>query len=295
MKAYGHASLSGDVRARSVYNVAEQGKGTIMLGEMWAWKKIIIFCIPFALVLFGLLVWLFLRKTIRTRFRMARQLRDDPDIHEWLVVFGWSRKVLYVPMIIVSLIAFGVTLATSAPLVSRITGGCWLGVFFLNFLIDEYEMSIKVLMLFILCFLVLGLWLVFMDWLEPFIRFFRHLGISISAMGYLMIAMVFALAVAISWIRGLFYYVAITPNYLNLQVGPTETGEQISREEYSTRIDTGDFLERLLGFGRIIVTFSDQRRIPLVLLISRIGKRAKTLESIRGKLTFDLHQPMPEE
>ncbi len=265
-----------------------------MLGEMWGWKKIIIFLVPFVLVLFAAVGWVFLRKTIRTRFRMARQLRDDPDINEWLVVFNWSRKVLYIPAIIASLLAFIIMLITSDPLAAKITGGCWLGVFFLNFLIDEYEMSIKVLLIGILCVLVLGLWLVFMDWLEPFIRFFRYLGISISAMGYLMIAVVFTMAVLISWVRGLFYYVAVTPNYLNIQIGPTETGEQISREEYSTRIDTGDFLERLLGFGKLIVTFSDQRRQPVVLLISRIGRRARELESIRGKLVLDRHQPARE-
>ena len=105
---------------------------------------------------------------------------------------------------------------------------------------------------------------------------------------------IFLLAVVVSWIRGLFYYVAITPNYLNIQAGPTETGEQVSREEYGTRIDTGDFLERLLGFGRLIVTFSDPHRQPTVLLISRIGRRARTLESIRGKLAIERHQEVPE-
>jgi len=95
-------------------------------------------------------------------------------------------------------------------------------------------------------------------------------------------------------VRGLFYYVAITPNYLNIQSGPTETGEQVSREEYSTRIDTGDFLERLFGFGRIIITFSDTRRQPLFLLVGRIGKKASTLESIRGKLAVDRYQPVRE-
>lgn len=265
-----------------------------MLAQLWEWKKIAIFSIPFLLILLGLLAWLLMRRTIRTRFRMEIQLRADPDINEWLVVFGWSRKVLYVPAIFASLAACVIMFITDNELVARIVGGCWLGVFFLNFLIDEYEVSIKVLLIGILCLMVLGLWLVFMDWLLPFLRFFRHLGISISAMGYLMISVIFAMAVAISWIRGLFYYVAVTPNYLNVQIGPTETGEQISREEYSTRIDTGDFLERLLGFGRLIITFSDHRRQPMVLLISRIGKRAKRIESIRGKLVLDRYQPSRE-
>ena len=265
-----------------------------MLSEMWGWKKVAIFSAPLVFVAMGLLSWLFLRKTLRTRYRMSAQLRDDPDINEWLVVFNWSRKILYFPTILASLAAFVIMLLEPSSQTAEIVGGCWLGVFFLNFLVDEYEMSIRVLLIVVLCLLVLFLWLTFMDWLEPFLRFFGRLDIAISAMGYLMITLIFALAVAISWVRGLFYYVAVTPNYLNIQTGPTETGEQISREEYSTRLDTGDFLERLLGFGRLIITFRDHRRQPMVLLVSRIGRTAKRLESIRGKLVLDRNQPSRE-
>ncbi len=261
----------------------------------WDTTKWIIFLVPFFLLLAGGLGWLMLRKTLRTRTRVGNQLRDDPDINEWLVVFGWSRKVLYIPTIIAALCAC-VAMAFLQPggTGSRIVGGIWLGVFFLNFLVDEYEMSVKVLMILVLVILVLVLWLVFMGWLWAVLRAFGYIAFTMNWIAYLCFAFVFALAIAISWIRGLFYYVAITPNYMNIQVGPTETGEQISREEYSTRLDTGDFLERLLGFGRIIITFSDQRRQPMMLLVGRIGKRAQRLESIRGKLAFDLHQPARE-
>jgi len=256
----------------------------------WDWKKWLVFSIPFLLVLLGLLVWALARKTIRTRLQMARQLRDDPDIHEWLVVFNWSRKVLYGPTIVMSLIAAALTwLNVGNP---RTIGGFWLAVFFVNFLVDEYELNLKVILIGLLCIVAMVLWLIYLDWIESFFRFFRNLGIQIDAMGYLMIALIFLLAIAVSWIRGLFYYVAITPNYLNIQVGPTETGEQVSREEYSTRVDTGDFLERLQGFGRIVITFADQRRQPIMLLIGRVGKVARDLESIRGKLAMDIHQPV---
>lgn len=261
----------------------------------WPWQKWVIFAIPFAIVLFGLIAWALLRKTIRTRSRVNRHLRDDPDINEWLVVFNWSRKVLYVPTIIVSFIAAIIMYIAPEWAHAPIVGGAWLGVFFANFLVDEYELSIKVLLIGILCATVLVLWLTFMEWLMPFLRLFRHLAITINGTGYLIIALMFLLAIGISWLRGLFYYVAITPNYLNIQIGPTETGEQISREEYSTRVDTGDFLERLLGFGRIIITFADQRRQPMMLLVGRIGKRAAKLESIRGKIAVDRYATAASE
>ncbi len=259
----------------------------------WDWKKWVVFLLPFVLTAAGVLILYLMRKTIRTRMRMEKQLRADPDINEWLVIFGWSRKVLYVPTIVTSLLA-----AALSPLMNQtgeyILGGIWIAVFFLNFLVDEYEISIKVLLIIVLCGTVLYLWLLFMGWEDDFLRFLKKLKVSLNWLGYLLIALIMLMAVVIAWIRGLFYYVAITPNYLNIQVGPTETGEQVSREEYSTRVDTGDFLERLLGFGRVIVTFSDQRRQPLALLIGRIGKRAAKLESIRGKLAFDRLQPHRE-
>jgi hypothetical protein len=98
------------------------------------------------------------------------------------------------------------------------------------------------------------------------------------------------LTVGISWLRGLFYYVAITPNYIDIQVGPTESGEQIGREDYNTKIDTSDFLERLLGFGRISITFKDRSRPPLTLLVWRIHKKAEMLEQVRATFAVDRPQ-----
>jgi hypothetical protein len=256
----------------------------------WPTYKWVVFLIPFGLLLIGVGMLLLLRRTFRTRLHVERQIREDPDINEWLVVFGWSRKVLYLPTVLVSFVAAAIMYINPTWQHAGALGGIWLGVFFVNFLIDEYELSIKVLLIGLLLIAVLLLWLGLLDWLVPFARSFRKLAMEMSGTGYLIIAIIFLAAIGVAWIRGLFYYVAITPNYMNIQVGPTETGEQISREEYSTRVDTGDFLERLLGFGRLIITFADQRRQPMMLLIGRIGKRAARLESIRGKLAFDRYR-----
>jgi len=253
----------------------------------------VVMVLPLVLVAVGIGLCLLFRKTIRTRRRMAKQLRADQDIHEYLVTFNWTRKVLYIPTVLTSLVACVIMAIRGDGESTGMLGGIWVAVFFVNFLVDEYEISIKVLIIIILCVVGLYLWLSLLHWVDDFMRFFRHLGLDIDWMGYLLLAAIFSMAIVISWIRGLFYYVAITPNYMNIQVGPTETGEQISREDYSTRIDTGDFLERLFGFGRIIITFRDQRRQPIVMLVSRIGKVAKKLEAIRGKLAFDRLAPAP--
>ncbi len=257
----------------------------------WNTTQWIVFFVPGMLAALGVVIWLFMRKTIRTRLRVQKVLRADTDINEWLVVFNWSRKVLYWPMIVTSIVA---AVLTSTTDYDRAIGGIWLGVFILNFLIDEFELSVKVLTIVVLAVVTLLLWLAFLDWIDSLGGFFRQFGVLIDWRGYVILAGLFSAAVVFSYVRGLFYYVAVTPNYLNIQMGPTETGEQVAREEYSTRVDTGDFLERLMGFGRLVITFADQRRQPIVLLVSGIGRKASMLESLRSKLAIDRHQPAQE-
>jgi len=172
----------------------------------------------------------------------------------------------------------------------ELVGGIWLGVFFLNLLVEEYEVNLKVLLIAMLAVIALLLWLGLLGWIGPFLALFKNLGVRIDALGYLLIAAMFLLAIAISWLRGLFHYVAITPNYMNIQAGPTETGQHIGHEDYNTYVDTGDFLERLLGFGRIGITFRDRSRMPMMLLVGRIGRVAKRLEAIRSKIALDRPQ-----
>jgi len=265
----------------------------------WGWDKYVVLCIPFALMGLTALVFVLFRRTLRTRVRVGLQLKNDPDINEWLVCFNWSRKVLYIPAILASIVGAGVMLmidlgaipASAADVAARVVGGVWLAVFVLCFLVDEYEMSVKVLAIVVLFVLLVLLWLHLLGWLGSFLNALGRITVSMSWMGFLLIAAIFSIGVVVSWVKGLFYYVAITPNYMNIQVGLTETGEQISREDYNTRVDTSDFLERILGFGRIVVTFRDSRRLPMMLLVGRIGRKAQTLESIRGKLAVDRHQP----
>jgi len=263
---------------------------------MWTSNKMIALYILIGVAIAGVVTWLVLRKTVRTRLRLKAALIADPDINDWLIVFGWTPKVLYVPTMLASLVAALLMFLHEtqwsflASINPRIIGGVWFTLFVINFLVEEYDISIKLLLIGIVSAGFLFLWLHLLDWVGGFLGIFRHLGFSISGMGYLLVALIGLLTVGISWVRGLFYYVAVTPNYMNLQEGPTETGEQIGREDYNSRIDTGDFLERLLGFGRIVITFKEKSRPPLILLVWRIQKQAQLLEQVRAKLAFDLPQ-----
>lgn len=260
----------------------------------WGWDKYLILVVPLLLLVLGAGAFFLLRHTLRTRIRVARQLELDPDINEYLVCHNWSRKVLYLPAILMSFIgALAMLLIEWGAIpqfpVARIIGSLWLLAFLLSFLVDEYEMSVKVLSIIFLLLLLLVLWLHLLDSLGTVMGMLGQVSVSMSWQGFLFIGLLFSIGIVVSWVQGLFFYVAITPNYMNMQVGLTETGEQISREDYNTRVDTGDFLERILGFGRIVVTFRDNRRLPMQLLVWRIGKKAALLESIRGKLAVDAY------
>jgi len=257
--------------------------------------------IAIGVVVAGVVAYFVLRKTVRTRLRMEKTLREDPDINDWLIIFNWTSKILYVPTMGAAFLASGFMFLKEANwwifanLNSEIIGGIWFAVFFLNFLIEEYNISIKVLLISIISLGFLFLWLHLLGWVIPFLRLFRHLALSISATGYLLVGIIGLLTILISWLKGLFYYVTITPNYMNLQEGPTETGEQIGREDYNSRVDTSDFLERLLGFGRIIITFKERKRQPITILVWRIQKKAQLLERVRGKFAIDYPQQAPPQ
>lgn len=259
----------------------------------WVSNQMVALYIAIGLAIAAVVAWLVLRKTLRTRLRMQKVIRQDPDINDWLVIFNWTPKVLYVPTIAVSLLASVLMFLKEAQwwffgsIPAVVIGGIWLAVFFLNFLVEEYSISIKVLLIILVSIGFFLLWLHLLGWVMGFLRLFRHLALSVNATGYLLVGIIGLFTILISWLKGLFYYVTMTPNYLNLQEGPTESGEQIGREDYNSRIDTSDFLERLMGFGRIIITFKDKKRYPIVVLVWRIQKKAQLLEKVRAKFAID--------
>jgi hypothetical protein len=274
--------------------------GYLLIGRLskiqWLSNQMIAIYIAIGVIATVVGVWVFLRKTFRTRLKMQKEMKEDPDVTDWLIIFNWTPKILYTPTIIASLIASLIMYLKEADLwffsstPAVVIGGIWLAIFFLNFLIEEYSMSIKILIIALVslgCFL---LWLNLLGWVMGFLRLFKHLALSVNATGYLLVGIIGLFTIFVSWIKGLFYYLAITPNDMNIQEGPTESGEQIGREDYNSRIDTSDFLERLMGFGKIIITFKDKKREPISVLTWRIQKKSQMLERVRGKFAIDYPQ-----
>lgn len=265
-------------------NPAVRAIAHILEGLMDVARFLVVFA-PLILLLIVLAVWLMMRRTMRTRIEMDRQLEKDSEINEWLVVFGWTNKVIYAPTVVLSLLFFALSFVPDMPMGTL--GAIWLAVFLMNFVVEEYEIGMKELLIFILAGACLFVWLVLVGLLAAIAETLGVIDARMNGFAYLAFALIFLFAIGVSWIRGLFNYVAITPNYINIQKGPTESGQQISREEYSTIIDTADILERMLGFGKIIISFRDTRRQPLSLLVWGIGRKSRRLENIRGTITIE--------
>jgi hypothetical protein len=261
--------------------------------SLWTTSKMIAFYIAIGLAVAIIVAWLALRKTLRTRLRMKKVMTDDPDIDDFLIVFNWTPKILYFFTIIASILASILMFLHQkeiwffASMKPEIIGGVWFAIFFLNFLVEEYNITIKTLIITLLSIGFLFLWLNLVGWVSAFLGLFKHFALSISATGYLLVSLIGMFTILISWLKGLFYYVTITPNYMNLQEGPTETGEQIGREDYNTRVDTSNFFGRLLGFGNIVITFKDKKRQPITFLVDSIKHKSQMLEKVRAKLVID--------
>jgi len=262
----------------------------------WLSNQMIAVYIAISFLIVSVAACFFLRKTLRTRLKMQKLMKLDPDVNDWLIIFNWTPKILYAPTIIASLIASllmylnEIDLWFFGSIPGVIIGGIWLVIFFLNFLIEEYSISIKILIITLVSLGCFFLWLHLLGWVVGFLKLFKHLALSVNATGYLLVGIIGLFTILVSWLKGLFYYMTITPNYMNLQEGPTESGEQIGREDYNSRIDTSDFLERLMGFGRILITFKDKKREPISVLVWRIQKKAQMLEKVRAKFAIDYPQ-----
>ena len=268
----------------------------------WFSNQMIAVYIAIGFLACSVAAWSILRKTLRTRLKMQMAMKQDPDINDWLIIFNWTPKILYTPTIVASLVASVLMFLNEADFLffgsipGVVIGSIWLAIFFLNFLVEEYSISIKILLIAMVSLGCFFLWLHLLGWVVGFLRLFKHLALSINATGYFLIGIIGLLTILISWLKGLFYYLTITPNYMNVQEGPTESGEQIGREDYNSRIDTSDFLERLMGFGRIIITFKDRKREPIAVLTWRIQKKAQMLEKVRAKFAIDhLQQTRPQQ
>ncbi len=142
----------------------------------WVSNKMVAVYIAMGLAAAAVAAWFLLKKTLRTRLRMQKAIRQDPDINDWLVIFNWTPKVLYVPTIIASFVAAALTCISGIP--GAAIGGIWFAIFFLNYLVEEYNISIKILLIILVSLGFFLLWLHLLGWVMDFLRLFKNIAVS---------------------------------------------------------------------------------------------------------------------
>jgi hypothetical protein len=141
-----------------------------------------------------IIAWILLRKTLRTRLGMKKIMTEDSDIDEFLIAFNWTPKILYFPTMIASIVAANLMYLQEreiwffASINPEIIGGVWFVIFFLNFLVEEYNITIMVILISFLGIGFLFLWLNLVGWVSGFLKLFRHFALSISSSGYLLVS-----------------------------------------------------------------------------------------------------------
>ncbi len=237
-----------------------------------------------------------LLKTARTRYSVEQRILQHREVHEYVILWNRPRWLLYLPTLGVSLVFGLVALALTSfraagdnsQQILRALGGVWVAIAVLNVLVEQFHMTIKVVLIIVPSVGMSLLLLHLVGYADDALRLFRFLSVDVPWKLYFMGAVVVGLVIFIGWINGLFHYMAITPNVADLQRGLTETGRQIKNADYDVDFDATDVVERwLFGFGRIIISFRDPSRSPMVFFVPRASVMDEKIRRVRSVTVID--------
>ena len=263
-------------------------------GEDWASDTMIAAYIMSGLVIAAEIAVIILLKTARTRYSVERRIREHRDVHEYVILWNRPRWILYTPTMAMAVL-FGIFLCLRQwglfpqVVTPRILGGVWIVLGFFNVLVEQFHMSIKVVFIVVPTVGALLLVLHLVGYADEAIRLLRCTAVEIPPKLYFIAALVVAVVIGIGWTHGLFHYMAITPNVADLQRGLTETGRQIKNADYDVDFDATDVVERwLFGFGRIIISFRDPNRPPMVFFVPRASLVDERIRRVRSVTAIDM-------
>jgi hypothetical protein len=228
-------------------------------------------------------------KTVRTRYAVERKILEHRDVHEYVILWDRPRWIVYLPLLLASLV-FAALTALDMPGIfpPRTLGGIWLVLCVLNVLVEQFHMSIRTLFILVLTVATVLLVLHLADYAGKAIRLIEYAGVEVPIKLYMMTACMIALVIFAGWLTGLFHYVAITPNVADLQRGLTETGRQIQNADYDVDFDATDVVERwLFGYGRIILSFRDPSKPPMVFFVPHASVIDDQIRRVRSVIVID--------
>lgn len=262
-------------------------------GHPWGSNPMIAACILVGCVLAGEAALVILLRTARTRYSVERKIMAHREVNEYVILWNRPRWVLYMPTLATALV-FGLAIylwrwgLLPQAVTPQMLGGIWVVLCILNVLVEQFHMSIKTVFIVVPTLGALLLVLHLVGYAGQAVRLLRHFAVDVPPKLYFMAAGVIALVIFIGWVRGLFHYMAVTPNVADLQRGLTETGRQIKNADYDVDFDATDVVERwLFGFGRIIISFRDPNRPARVYFVPRASQVDEGIRRTRSVTAID--------
>jgi len=151
----------------------------------------------------------------RTRFIRDNEVRQDPNIKVWLCGYDWGWPVLFIPtaalMVAAGLIGLIINLYPGDPqwaqTVHAMIGGLVILFAALNAAVVIFKIRPVVLGLLAGSFFI-ALMIMLLhgpDTLLGFFRSFRHLGVKIEPLGFIVLAYIWSIFLRIIWVRSLFF------------------------------------------------------------------------------------------
>jgi len=253
----------------------------------WTIPKAIALYFASGILSFGILAFVILMRRATTRWEMEERLRLDGDINDWLVIFNWTKKILHVPTICCAFVAaFVVWLFPEA---GKVVGAVWFCVWLFCHTIEDNDIGLAVaiaMFVGVLLFVVLA---IFGGVLDDIADLARLISLTASPSLYIGFGLVYLISIIISYIKGLFYYVAIEPNQMIVQFKIGEDGETFQRTQYDARVEaTADIFEWFFfDTATIKIQFRDGKRSPLEYYVGGIRRKARYLSAVLGVTAID--------
>lgn len=262
-------------------------------GEGWASNTMLVTYIGSGLIVAAVLGFALLLKTARTRYSVERHILEHRDVHEYVILWNRPRWILYLPTMTLSVL-FGILTilfgGDNPPFWANpaTLGGIWVGVAIVNVLVEQLHLSIKVVLIIIPSVASFLLVLHLVGHADDALRLLRFLKVEVPWKLYFIVTLVLGVVILIGWLHGLFHYLAITPNVADMQRGLTETGRQIKNSDYDVDFDATDVVERwLFGFGRIIISFNDPNKPPIVYFVPHASRMDERIRKVRSVTAID--------
>jgi len=262
---------------RSIIKDVSDGSFSFVSNKMFSFYCV--FAITVALLVFVLIFKM--TKSAKTRYERDNEVRQNPNIKVWLCGYNWGWPILFLPTMVL-MIAAGVVgillnlIFGGSEVVQDVIGGVVLVFGALNAAVAIFKLKPVTLGLLLGGFIIILL-ILLLHGPQTFLGFFkgfRHLGVKIEPLGYILLAYVWSVFLRIIWVKSLFFYWVFLPNRLELQHGLSESNDSVDRDDLRHQIDTDDVILRWWNVGIITFYFPELDKLPITNVVWGIRKKA---------------------